>query len=409
MAWWTALEYQQYIIAICMRFHSELPLPQSSIPTITSLDPHQPFIQRGNPSTMSKLLAGALLSFSLGKVLANTLFATITAPIFSTSPTYGAHILNSGMRSFLNNFSPTQIQLLLPPMLSSYTARCKAQNIAPQILPIPNTSASGFWLGDPREARYHMLYIHGGGYVIPGSGNHIALAERLVTWSSQNLAVFCISYTLSPEAVYPLAISQCVEALRYLLSLSNTKPSTTLIAGDSAGGALALAVLSHISNHPHPNTAVVKPLKVDSKLKAAILIDPFIAYPVSNNRDNFDRSAAENWLRTYRGGADVRDDEYILPATANAQWWEGTMVDHVWASAGEYEALRGGIEEWVERFREGMGGAKDGEQVLRFVVGEKEIHIAPVMSPYGEERLDELGGRVQEGALRQYIRETLVK
>ena len=87
-----------------------------------------------------------------------------------------------------------------------------------------------------------MVYYHGGGFVIPGSDRHLDMLLRFVEFSNNNLAIFAVAYTLSPGAVYPTAIGQSVEALRYIVSLPGHSADTTLIGGDSAGGNLAVAV-----------------------------------------------------------------------------------------------------------------------------------------------------------------------
>jgi len=124
-------------------------------------------------------------------------------------------------------------------------------------------------------AKYTMVFYHGGGFMAPGSPNHIDLLFRMVKWSNNNLAIFCVAYTLSPAGVYPTAIHQSVEGLRYILDLAGHAPGTTLIGGDSAGGNLVLAVISHISGHPHPQSDIVKPLNLSAPLKGALAIAPW--------------------------------------------------------------------------------------------------------------------------------------
>ena len=364
---------------------------------------------------------GILLPFLLGLVLLKALWAAVTAPIYSTSPSILTHVGNAALRSLLGDLSPTQLQLILPSFLDSYRSYCSNHYIEAPVVPIPDTKASGFWLGDPRKAKFFSLYVHGGGYVIPGSPNSIAFVNQLVKWSNDKLAVFCVAYTLTPEAEYPLALSQCVEGLRYMLSLPQVNPSSTLLTGDSAGGAIVLAILSHISSHPHPNADVVKPLELGDgeRLKAAILINPFISgdgaryksIRTFKNRDNFNKSTANAWLSMYYGGKLGYDkDMYVCPAHADASWWKETKVEQILCTAGEEEALRDSIVDWAGKYREGVegGGRKTtAGEVVKLVIGEKETHIMPVLAPYEEKKLDELGEKATEGAIRNFIKETL--
>mgnify|MGYP001554035636 CR=1 FL=1 len=79
-----------------------------------------------------------------------------------------------------------------------------------------------------------ILYFHGGGYVVGSPKSHRHLAARL----AQDIAgtVILFDYRLAPEAVFPAALDDCVAAYR---ELSGTPVS---LAGDSAGGGLAIAV-----------------------------------------------------------------------------------------------------------------------------------------------------------------------
>lgn len=362
---------------------------------------------------MFKTLANAVLLLPVfAIVLAKTLFATVTAPFTSTSPTYTVHIINAAVRALLGDLSPAQLQLLLPAFLETYKSHCKSSKLVPNIVPIPNTNSQGFWLGSPQNTKYHMLYIHGGGYVLPASAAHIAMLEKFIRWSNNNLAIFCVDYTLSPEAIYPTAFSQCVEGIRYVLSLPNTSTSTTVLAGDSAGAALILGMLSHVSLHAHPNSEIVRPLILTQDFRGAILIDPFISsdnkqYPSLNlfaNRDTFNKSTADRWLATYKGNPNISNDDYITPAHAPSTWWTGTRCGSILVTVGEEESLRDAVIDWAGKYRVGMG---ESEEAVRLVIGKKETHLHTILAPYSEEQLNEMGEKAQEGALRKYVVETL--
>ena len=73
----------------------------------------------------------------------------------------------------------------------------------------------------------------------------------------ERVAVIMLSYTLTPEARCPRQLQQGVELLLYLTTTLGKDPSDIVLAGDFAGGNLALAVLSHIS-HPHEAVPVVE-------------------------------------------------------------------------------------------------------------------------------------------------------
>ncbi len=99
---------------------------------------------------------------------------------------------------------------------------------------------AGFWLR-PANAQpgARMLYLHGGGYVL-GS------AQALTNFAGQIAArvgadTFVPDYRLAPEHPFPAAIDDAVAAYRGLVADGAER---IVVAGNSAGGGLTLALLS---------------------------------------------------------------------------------------------------------------------------------------------------------------------
>ena len=300
----------------------------------------------------------------------------------------------------------------MPSFISSYEKWSAQQKLKTKIVDIPNTNTKGFWIGNSESAKYAMVYYHGGGFIVPGLPPHLDLLFRLVKWSDGNMAVFCSAYTLAPEVVYPVQLGESVEALRYVLSLPGRKPETTLLGGDSAGGNLVLAILSHMSGHPHPNNEIVKPLKLSppgQKLRGALMIAPWVSSDGSKfksfaefgNRDTINITCANYFVEQYKGGSQKPDDEYIVAELAPASWWSGTkdIISSVLVTAGDQEVLRDAIISFTNKFKEGTAGA----DILKFVVGKREVHDAP-LGPKTEAELDKLGDDCQEAAIREWIK-----
>lgn len=84
-----------------------------------------------------------------------------------------------------------------------------------------------------------ILYLHGGGYCVGSRRTHRALTSRLAR--ATGLPVFVADYRLAPEHPFPCALDDAVAACR---SLMQTGP--VVIAGDSAGGGLALAAALYL-------------------------------------------------------------------------------------------------------------------------------------------------------------------
>jgi acetyl esterase/lipase len=83
-----------------------------------------------------------------------------------------------------------------------------------------------------------VLYLHGGAYCVGSPATHRSITTRLARLTGAS--VFAADYRLAPEHPFPAAVDDAVAAYRGMLSTGLT-PDRITIAGDSAGGGLALA------------------------------------------------------------------------------------------------------------------------------------------------------------------------
>jgi acetyl esterase/lipase len=99
-----------------------------------------------------------------------------------------------------------------------------------------------------------VLYFHGGGYVAGSArtGTHLA-AELARRTGGRALSV---DYRLAPEHPYPAAVEDGLAAYAGLLE-SGASPSRVLVAGDSAGGGLAVATLLAAREQGLPQPAAI--------------------------------------------------------------------------------------------------------------------------------------------------------
>ena len=100
-----------------------------------------------------------------------------------------------------------------------------------------------------------MLYLHGGGYLLGSVESHRAMIERITKATGGR--VLAINYRLAPEHPFPAAVDDGVAAYRGLLS-EGYQAGRISIAGDSAGGGLAIALLVALrdAGEPMPGCAV---------------------------------------------------------------------------------------------------------------------------------------------------------
>lgn len=101
---------------------------------------------------------------------------------------------------------------------------------------------SGEWVSVNRAhmKKYVILYCHGGGY---STGSRIyarTLTSKLAMSTSMDVLSF--DYRLAPENPYPAAVQDAMKAWNYLMLLGYGARDV-IVAGDSAGGNLALALV----------------------------------------------------------------------------------------------------------------------------------------------------------------------
>jgi monoterpene epsilon-lactone hydrolase len=144
------------------------------------------------------------------------------------------------------------------------------------------------------ESSRAVLFLHGGGYYCGSIASHRTLAA--------NVALACVArsllidYRLAPEHPFPAALEDAAASYEFLLD-KGYAPGQIMVAGDSAGGGLALALLIHLRDEHKPMPA------------AAIFLSPWLdltlsgASWVANARKdlmldaNELRQAAEIYLR----------------------------------------------------------------------------------------------------------------
>ena len=152
----------------------------------------------------------------------------------------------------------------------SYEDRRTALDAVSAVLnPVPDTiqrsseslegiDAERFRPSDEVESRV-ILYLHGGAFVAGSSRSHAILTANLAKHARAQ--VYSVNYSLAPEHPFPAAVKDCVAAYHSLLNLGHSS-SQIAVAGDSAGGALALnlALVLRDAGHPLPaSIALISP------------------------------------------------------------------------------------------------------------------------------------------------------
>jgi epsilon-lactone hydrolase len=100
-----------------------------------------------------------------------------------------------------------------------------------------------------------ILYVHGGGYVSGSCSDHRGFVSKFARYTGVTNLIY--DYRLAPENPFPAALEDSVNIYLRILS-SGYDPKNIIIAGESAGGGLCLAILLALKewNVPLPSAAV---------------------------------------------------------------------------------------------------------------------------------------------------------
>ena len=145
-----------------------------------------------------------------------------------------------------------------------------------------------------------ILYLHGGAYVIESPVNVRPATVGLAL--SAGARVYSLDYRLAPEHPMPAAIDDAITAYRALAERAD-ETGAIAIAGDSAGGGLALATALRVGEEglPRPTALALLCPWLDLTLSGASMRTRRGAEPVLT------RAWLADCAGKYAGGADVAD------------------------------------------------------------------------------------------------------
>ena len=176
---------------------------------------------------------------------------------------------------------------------------------------VQNEAVAGLLMAAPDvDDQEIVLYFHGGGYALGSSLTHRELGWRLS--AAAGARILLLDYRRAPEHPYPAAIEDAVAAYKWLME-SGFPPSKISVAGDSAGGGLAVAMLLVLRDE-----GVVLP-------KTAVLLSPWLDLThtsgtfISNEPSDLILSAArlQEFADWYVGDGVSADDPLASPIFAD--------------------------------------------------------------------------------------------
>lgn len=176
-----------------------------------------------------------------------------------------------------------------------------------------------------------LLYLHGGGYSFYPRSYRAFIASITLAARSET---FALDYPLAPEHRFPAQLDDAVQAYRWLIN-NGTDPGKLIIAGDSAGGHLALGLLLTASDLKLPLPAVT------------IALSPAIGFEIESFGDNhFDwinKTQVRQWSNWFCDPA-RRSDARVSLLKAD---WQG--LSPIYIQAGRAEILFDSIQVFADR------------------------------------------------------------
>ncbi|NXT65648.1 AAAD deacetylase, partial [Chaetops frenatus] len=155
----------------------------------------------------------------------------------------------------------TVVELVAPTSDENITVTDTEFNNVPIRLYLPRRAPDGL--------RRAMVYFHGGGWCLGDAGMHGYDHMSRRTSNELNAVVVSVNYRLAPLHHFPAQFEDVYSVTKFflqskVLSQYGVDPLRVCVAGDSAGGNLAAAVVQQLVEDP----------EVKTKLKAQILLYP---------------------------------------------------------------------------------------------------------------------------------------
>ncbi|EXJ95141.1 hypothetical protein A1O1_00260 [Capronia coronata CBS 617.96] len=278
----------------------------------------------------------------------------------------------------VKRLSTLQLQYVGEPLSKIYEKWYPSIGGKPEFVTL-KSGCKAFWMGDYKTAKYIVVYYHGGGFSLDGDDTHLKFWHSVQTDLNDSnipVAFLFLEYTLVPHATYPTQIIEAIEAVEYVLTGLKRPASDIILAGDSAGGNMCLAVLSQIM-HPSSQIPELK-LAEGDKLKALVLVAPWVSFrtdwpsvKLNGYKDLLDDYAGQKWSQDYLAGKET--SPYAEAVLAPADWWKDPKVEQLIAIAGADEVLIDPINAWVEKYK------SVNPDTITYVVGTHETHIEPII------------------------------
>ena len=195
------------------------------------------------------------------------------------------------------------------------------------------------WIETPDEELGVILYLHGGAYALGSIDIHRDFIARLAV--ATQMRCLAINYRLAPENPFPAALDDAITAYCWLLK-QGVDTAKIVIAGDSAGGGLALSTMLRLRDigEPLPAGAVCISPWTDLTLSGASIQQKATLDPI------LDISSLEMYARYYASEYEL-NNPLISPLYADLKGLPPLLIQ-----AGTDEILLDDATQIAEKARE---------------------------------------------------------
>ena len=221
-----------------------------------------------------------------------------------------------------------------------------------------------------------ILQLHGGGYI--GGMRHIYRSfAGLYNEVSRRYSVLTVDYRVAPEYVFPAALMDALDGYEWLLQ-NGYQEEQIVVAGDSAGGGLALALCLWLKEHGRvlPGGLVLMSPWTDMTASGA-------SYEENYENDPLFGKTEDSMLfnREYAGEEDLKNP-YLSPLFGEYEGFPPMLIQ-----VGSYEMLLSDSVALAQKARQ--AGVK-----VRLSIYEEMFHVfqmAPLAMPESKRAWMEIG------------------
>ena len=157
------------------------------------------------------------------------------------------------VRQMSKKITPSIRNRLLPAAREEFESITKGREYISKFVPVDAGGVPAEWVLAPgADSSRRLLYIHGGAFMLGSPKSHRTITSKFSEIGG--CAVLAIDYRLLPEHRHMDCVEDCRNAYQWILKNGPDGPENIeqlYIAGDSAGGNLALSLVAWIRDYKY--------------------------------------------------------------------------------------------------------------------------------------------------------------